>query len=458
MNLKMPSNNKLAAAIREYSDSNAVRFHMPGHKGRIKNDLLSSAARFDVTELAMTDDLNEPCGVIAFLETELAGIYSAKHSIMLVNGSTTGNIAMLASIGQSKRILLARDCHKSALAGAALAGHEVISLFPDPELSVITPESVEAALSESSFDAVFITSPTYYGQCCDVDAIADIVHAHGCKLFVDSAHGAHFPFSEQLPCSPVRSDAWVVSCHKTLPSFTQTAILNIGASNDIDPKEMQKYVSLIQSSSPSYILMLSVENCFSENICSDWEHHCIRITELRKRIATIPGLKLIHSSGSYDLTRLCISSSCTDGYSLAARLAAHNIYVEMADSECVVLVTTPNDTEQDYETLISALSLISKMNEADQQKQMYSSPAYYPSESAISIRDAILGQSEYVSLDLSVGRIAAAAVGAYPPGIAALFPGEYITEEAAAYLCDIVQRGAKLFGTDNGLIPVCVRK
>ncbi|MDY3308487.1 MAG: aminotransferase class V-fold PLP-dependent enzyme, partial [Eubacteriales bacterium] len=227
---------------------------MPGHKGRIKNDLLSSAARFDVTELAMTDDLNEPCGVIAFLETELAGIYSAKHSIMLVNGSTTGNIAMLASIGQSKRILLARDCHKSALAGAALAGHEVISLFPDTELSVITPESVEAALSESSFDAVFITSPTYYGQCCDVDAIADIVHAHGCKLFVDSAHGAHFPFSEQLPCSPDKSDAWGVSCHKTLPSFTQTAILNIGASSDIDPKEMQKYVSLIQSSSPSYIL------------------------------------------------------------------------------------------------------------------------------------------------------------------------------------------------------------
>lgn len=455
MGPKMLRDKELANTIKNYSDSNAVRFHMPGHKGRLENTMLSSVSKFDVTELAMTDDLNEPGDIIASIEAELAGVYSAKHSFMLVNGSTTGNIAMLASLGQSKRILLARDCHKSALAGAALAGHEVVSLFPDEDSSVITPESVEAALTDSSFDAVFITSPNYYGQCCDVDAIADMVHAHGCKLLVDSAHGAHFPFAEQLPHSPVRSDAWVVSCHKTLPAFTQTAILNIGSSNDIDSKEMQKYVSLIQSSSPSYILMLSIESCFGESMYSDWKHHCGRIIGLRKRISTIPGIKLIHSTGTYDFTRLCVSSSCMDGYTLAARLTDYNIYVEMADTECVVLITTPNDTERDYETLVSALSEISKTN---RQTQKYPSPAYHPSEAIISIRDALLGESEYVPLELSVGRIASAAVGAYPPGIAALFPGEYITEEAAAYLHDIVKRGAKLFGTSNGQIPVCVRK
>lgn len=443
----------LNRVLKSYSSLSPVRFHMPGHKGKLDSTVFEDLAPLDVTELSFTDDLNAPCGAIRQLEERFASLYNAKDSLLLVNGSTTGNIAMLLSIGVGKRILVARNSHKSVLSGAALAGHELIDLFPDMNTGRIIPEDVDLALSESKADAVFITSPTYYGICSDVEAIAEIVHGHGAKLFVDCAHGAHFPFSQHLPCSPYSCDAWVVSCHKTLNALTQSAVLNIGHSNEIDDANMRKYVSMVQSSSPSYLLMLSLENAL-EN-AGDWDWHCKRILNFRKRLSQIDGVECIWDDHQFDFTRLTITISGYTGYAFSSLLESYGIYPEMADLDSVVLITTPSDPNEWYEQLFSMLVLESNKHSVAHVEETRFAHCITGMR-RLSIREAVFHPSELLQLEAACGRIAAQAVGVYPPGIAVLFPGEYITPEIVQYLTECIKYGAKLFGAVNNMIPVCV--
>lgn len=443
----------LHRVLSSYSSLAPVRFHMPGHKGKLDSTEFETLAPLDVTEISLTDDLSAPSGAIRQLEERFASLYNAKASLLLVNGSTTGNIAMLLSLGIGKRILVARDSHKSVLSGAALAGHDLIDLFPDISTGRIIPEDVDIALSESKADAVFITSPTYYGVCSDVEAIAEIVHSHGAKLFVDCAHGAHFPFSQHLPCSPYSCDAWVVSCHKTLNALTQSAVLNIGHSNEIDSATMRKYVSMVQSSSPSFLLMLSLENAL-EN-AGDWDGHCKRILNFRKRLSQINGVECICDDHQFDFTRLTLTVSGYTGYEFSSVLESYGIYPEMADRYSVVLITTPSDPDEWYERLYSMLVLESNKRKASNTTKTRLAPCIAGMR-RLSIREAVFHPSELLKLEDACGRIAAEAVGVYPPGIAVLFPGECITPEIVQYLTECIEYGAKLFGAINNMISVCV--
>lgn len=447
------NNADLYQALNSYSSLNPARFHMPGHKGNLNSTEFETLAPLDVTEISITDDLSAPSGAIRRLERRFASLYNAKDSLLLVNGSTTGNIAMLLSIGIGKRILVARNSHKSVLSGAALAGHELINLFPDLCTGRIIPEDVNVALSENKVDAVFITSPTYYGVCSDVETIAEIVHNHGAKLFIDCAHGAHFPFSEHLPCSPHSCDAWVVSCHKTLNSLTQSAVLNIGHSNEIDATNMRKYVLMIQSSSPSYLLMLSLENAL-EN-AGNWNWHCKRILIFRKRLSQIDGVECIWYDFQFDYTRLTLSLSGYTGYEFSSLLESYGIYPEMADQYSVVLITTPNDPDEWYERLYGILVMESCKPRVSHSEKTRFTPCIVGMRT-LNIREAVFHPSELLRLEDASGRIAAQAVGVYPPGIAILFPGECITSESVQYLTECIEHGAKLFGVLNNMIPVCV--
>ena len=436
--------------LKSYAERGPVRFHMPGHKGMLQPDsILASLAPYDVTELSCTDDLNAPSGVIKRLEGRAAGLYQARFSLILVNGSTSGNIAMLLSLGMNKKVLVARNCHKSVLSGIALAGHEAVSIIPDSETGLVSPQEVEAGLNRCHADAVFITSPTYYGLCSDVDGIAAVCHRFGAKLFVDAAHGAHFPFSDALPNNPSASDAWVVSCHKTLNAYTQSAILNIGYSNDISAHEMQRFVSLVQTSSPSYLLMLSVENAIDNG--GDWNRHCSRIVFFRRSLQEIEGVELVTSDEEFDITRVTVSVHGYSGYELQEILEKHGVFVEMADLRSVVLITTPSDPSEWYCRFLRIIKAISV-----KKKEIYINnlPSICNGETGISIREAMLGKNELVALDASAGRISAQAVGIYPPGIATLFPGEVITNEEIDYLKLCANHGAKLFGAYDERIIV----
>ncbi len=455
----------LAETLGEYSRRGPARFHMPGHKGQ---DLpfAGKLAGWDITELEGTDDLAHPEGVIARTEAEYAAAYGAAASLLLVGGSTAGLHTMALALGKNKRVLLGRDCHKSALAALALAGHEAAFLLPAYDenngiAGMLTPAQVEAALAASPADAVLLTSPNYYGMCADVEGIADAAHAHGALLLVDGAHGAHFPFSRRLPAFPAaKVDLWCVSAHKTLAAFTQSAVLHIGPCCPIDTAWVRRVRNLIQTSSPSYVLMVSLDRALYLAKALGFEKHLDRMEILRQRIGRINGLRVLgeecrgHGIVDFDPTRLVIDVTARgiDGRRAEAHLAQAGVVCEMSDAYRLVLITTPQDPDEWYDRLVDGLThLPYGMDPAVKE------PPFRPAASRVcSLREAMLGPVESVPLAGAVGRIAASAAGVYPPGLATLVPGERIEAAAADYLLRQQALGFSLFGVDGGRIG-CVQ-
>lgn len=449
----------LYSAVINYAKSQPARFHMPGHKGvRRMCGELQAAAGLDVTELPGLDDLHSPSGVIAQLEQKLAALYRAKSSFLLVNGSTAGNIAMLLAIGQGKRVLLAADAHKSALSGIALAGHDAIPLFPSDASGPVTARDVEAALKRSGADAVFITSPTYFGLTADIGAIARAAHDCGAVLLVDAAHGAHFPFSDALPEPPFEADAWTVSCHKTMNAFTQTAILNIGEGSGIDPCNARRLLALVQSSSPSYLLMLSIENAIND-VCG-WDEHCKRAGHIRSLLEAIEGVRLVKKGNAFDqdITRIVFSIDGVSGYAVSRALEARGIFPEMSDINNIVLITTPSDPDEWYQRLLSAIGQIAAEFGRPAAAAKTTLPMAAHNVQCMTVRDAMLGECEAVTMENAEGRICAQAIGVYPPGIALVLPGEIISADAIGNIKASIAAGASTFGMDKGRIFVVKNK
>jgi arginine/lysine/ornithine decarboxylase len=209
----------LQEALGAYEREDCARFHMPGHKGRgmagfWRDELIG----WDVTELSGTDNLHAPTGPIASAQRDLAKAYGAKASFFVVNGSTNAVQAMIFALPPGEKLLLARDCHRCAVSGAALRGIETAFLLPryDNEQrlpGMVAPEDLERELKRTHATAALITSPNAYGLCADVEGLARAAHRQNALLLLDAAHGAPFPFSDALPpgagalptCSPIRS-------------------------------------------------------------------------------------------------------------------------------------------------------------------------------------------------------------------------------------------------------------
>lgn len=439
---KRHTHPSIASMLSSYEKSGYARFHMPGHKGVFD-------APSDVTELSVTDDLYFPSGAILALEKRLERAYGARRSFPLVNGSTGGILAMMLSLGREKRVLLSRTCHRSAIHAIALCGHNVSFMAEE------TPQAVDAALCETPADAVFITSPAYDGVCRDVKGIADVSHAHGALLFVDAAHGAHFPFAPSLPQFPADVvDMWCVSAHKTLDALTQTAILHLGAHCPFSVEDVERALFLSSTSSPSFLLMASLERALDNALKENrWEAHVLWIREIRSKIAGMDGL-LLNDAPHTDITRLCIDVSERNitGYAAQKHLVACGVMPEMADMSRVVLITTPSDREEWYARLLDALASLPHEKTA-------LVPLQAPDDFGalhISVRDAMLGDTAYVPLKRAGNRIAAGPVGIYPPGNAVIFPGERITFCAIEYLTRCREAGAVLSGLYASRVP-CVR-
>ena len=430
-------------AVEAYASLNTARFHMPGHKGLFDP--------LDVTEVPGTDNLHRPLEAILESERLAAKELSAKDAFYLVNGSSVANLVMLALLGSGKRVLLGRNCHKSAINGLAFADHEAFPLFPD-ENGVFSPHEIAERLDETPCDAVFITSPTYRGYVSPIDEIAFECHKRGALLFVDCAHGAHLAFSNELPPVPTAADMWCISSHKTLEAMTQTALLLVGESCPFPRNRIQAVLNMYQSTSPSYPLMLSIER--SVLMHGNWDWHAGRIREFCERLKTIPGVRLFGNEyDMHDVTRMNIGLEGMTGYELGRRLEALGIYPEMDDLECVTLITTPADPEEWYERLISALAAMPRREGAAVYRTNVIKERIC-GETVMNVRRAVMSECECVGFTDAIGRVSAHAVGCYPPGIAILFPGERISERAIGLLDSERYGGADLFGLDGGLIAV----
>lgn len=449
----MKSNREktLPEVLGEYARRDPARFHMPGHKG-FGIPMAEPLCAWDVTELPTTDDLHRPSGVIKNTQQKYAQTYKARACFLLVNGSTAGVLAMLLALGENKRVLLSRNCHRSAINGAALAGHEL--RFIDQGTDILpSAAQIDAALSAESADAVLLVSPDYCGRCADIQSIASVVHRHGALLLVDAAHGAHFPFSSQLPeLYPDCVDLFCVSAHKTLNAFTQSALLFMGTGCPLGVSHIQSMLGMVQTSSPSYPLMASLD--WALHSSHGWDEHISRIRLQQKRLSVANGIKIqtetdAGSKGIFaiDPTRLLINvrSRGLSGIEAYNSLYSRGVTPEMADRDSVVFITTPQDPPEWYDRLYETMRTLPY---GICIPQASTAPIPHCSR-AMSLRSAMLSPGETVSLQAASGRIACRAAGPYPPGTAILLPGERISSEMIDAIREAIAHGYTFFGLEE---------
>ena len=468
--------------VRRYVEENTVRFHMPGHKGRLccddAADLAQDMWQMDITELPDTDNLHMPQGPIVEAQRLMAEAYGADQSFLMVNGSTGGLYTMmLAACKPGDSIVVARNCHKSVINGLILAGLNPIYIWP-PVLQdwhiagQIRPQQVREALEHHpEAAAVLITSPDYYGLCADVAGIASACHERGVPLLVDEAHGAHFVFHESLPPSAGHcgADIWVNSMHKTLPALTQTAVLHV-KSCLIDIDRIRAGLQMVQTTSPSYILMASMDiarRYMTNEGWNDLDDLLGHILDLSQWLYGIGGVKMMDESikdrcgvAFKDPTRLCFDVSSLGIGAIRAEelLRAEGVQVEMADLYNVLLITTAMDDAEDFVALKEAFGQLAA---SGRNAKAVCYPLFMtlprPVQSLLP-REAALSATERIPLKNTAGRIAAQPIGLYPPGVPLVCPGEIIDENTVEVLLETSALGCRVFNIGEDKMIAVVRE
>lgn len=452
----------LAEFIKEYTLADTVSFHMPGHKGRRIfeqlgfSGLLDIMADGDLTEIDGADNLFRPKGVIREVMDKYRRIYASRESFLLVGGSSAGIIAsVMTCIRRGEKLLLASNCHKSAINGLILAGGRPV--YIDPQMickygisGSVSPQEIDSVLErEGDVRAVLVTSPNYYGICSDIEKIAETAHRHGVVLIVDEAHGAHLTLTDKsLSAEANGADVVVVSTHKTLISFTQTAVANIYGEG-IDTDRFGECLQMIQSSSPSYILMTSLDmnadmmlGCGSE-LADKWSSD---ITWFYGRAREVPHLKAVaHPLLDKTKINLDMSACGLDGRALSEELRKRGIFLELSTGNIAMAMTGIGNVRADYERLLDVLRSVASSHE-------YVGCINAPDVSGVyshgETRD-IPSETEKIHYSAAGGRICAVSVIPYPPGIPLIAPGEVIRKEAAEYAASLLACGQRVIGMDD---------
>lgn len=466
-------------ALLKYNNENVLRLHMPGHKGKtqefnlletIKENLYS----MDLTEVEDTDNLHNCTGIIKESQNIASNIYKCDKSFYLVNGSTAGIYSMILScVNKGDKIIVQRNCHKSVFMAAFLGELDIEYISPTVSKDFLFGASlnldeVRKVVKENlDAKAVIITSPSYYGTCVDIKAISKIVKEYNMLLLVDSAHGAHFVFSDFLPNTAIQNgaDMEVISVHKTLPSLTQTGILNISSecSNKIDISKLKFLLGVYQSSSPSYILMSSIEASISimEGQGKELLENLIDEIELFKakfkssNFYNIVDESIIGKDYIFDIDKTRIVISSRIGGKILSNILRHKykIQVEMADLKNIVIIGSVFDTADDYIRLYNVLSEIEK--DYNNIKEIcFNDILKYTYKKCIKISEAYSKSKESVLIKNSEDKICGELITPYPPGIPLIVPGELITKDKIEYIIEYKRLGIEIDGIDDDFIKV----
>ena len=495
----------LYASLLSYSRSDCYPFHMPGHKRRLGQ--MEDPYQFDITEIDGFDNLHHPTGILKEMQQRAAVLYGSKASFYLVNGSTCGILAAVAASGGEllqkrnekkfrNQILFARNSHKAAYHALYLNRLEPVWLQPnvseDGICRGVSPEAVRRKLEQHpQIGVVFITSPTYEGIVSPVREIAAICHQAGCILIVDEAHGAHFGFHPAWPASAVQEGADLViqSVHKTLPALTQTALLHL-CSDRVSPEMVQRQLGIYMSSSPSYVLMASIEQSVS---CMEKKGYMLlsELLEAVKRFRiSVKDLVWLRLLPSDDPSRILIA--CREGRLSGDEICdilrqQFHLEAEMSTERYVLCLLSVGDDEEglarladalhqiDRELVLddmcpnrrsSALDIFRKDRETRKAAERVSAAECsteetrqetgtaglqesflkHKPETVVPLRDAWDAPWRSCVLEESAGMIAAEFVYRYPPGIPLLVPGERITKELLSLLLSDRARGVSLQG------------
>ncbi len=467
----------LSSFLERHKAKESISFHMPGHKGHKFyekygiNVFAEDLPSMDITEIEGADNLFQPEGVIAEINEKYKTLYDVHKSYILINGSSCGIIAsILTSVAPGEKLIVARNCHKSVFSALSLGGIEPVYIEPDFEVKYgimggIDPVKIEKALREDGdIKAVILPSPNYYGILSDIKALKSITEKYNATLIVDQAHGAHLRLMDKMGKTNSMSactngaDIVINSTHKTLASFTQTAVLNVN-SDRVDIYDLEEKLAWMQSTSPSYILMLSLDinadilgehkeklmNEWLENL--EWFYDELKLAKIRfigeEKLAE--GTWLDHTKINVDLG--------IDGKILEKELIERNIFPELYTGNIMMLMTGVGTARNHLEKLLDALIEI---------KVKYKDNAVFEEKENILVQGSIANQfkgigkkKEMIPIRDAIGKVASASIIPYPPGIPLICPGEIISKESVDYALELRAKGEKVIGiTENESIAI----
>lgn len=457
-------NRPLVQRLVDFNDTYPVSFHVPGHKSGALSGLpamLRSALTFDYTELNGLDDLHQPKDVIKEAQEKLANVYHADASFFLVNGSTVGNLAMVyATCRVGDRVIVQRNAHKSVFNALELVGARPILVNPywdeqSKSAGTVTEEQVKHALKNyPEAKAVILTSPTYYGTMGDdLQEIISICHEAKIPVLVDEAHGAHFVIGEPFPKSALEMGADVVvhSAHKTLPAMTMGSFLHV-KSKIVSHETIARYLQMLQSSSPSYLLMASLDDAraYAETFTEEDVKSFLDKREMViNRLSRIPELQIIESK---DPLKLMVRTENYSGFQLLKALEMEDVYAELADPYQVLFILPLFKKEHPYEFEEIAKRIekaIGHLHTFEKQVSHIGQPMNVKYLSVLSYNESELKhfKKDWLPFEKSVGKVAAASVIPYPPGIPLVLLGERITKEHVDMLSTLIEMEASFQGT-----------
>jgi len=463
-------------ALMEYVDRNTIPFHVPGHKkgdgmdNKFKDFIGTNALSIDVTVFKLVDSLHHPTGAIKKAQELAADAYGSDRAFFSIHGTSGAIQAMILSVvSQGDKIIIPRNVHKSITAGIILSGAVPVYMQPEIDRTIgvalgVTPETVEKTLKENpDAKALLIINPTYYGVATDIKRIAQIVHSYDIPLIVDEAHGPHLGFNDRLPISGMEAgaDMCAQSTHKIIGSLTQSSLLHV-KSERIDVNRVQQVMNLLQTTSPSYILMASLDVARMQ-IATKGKELLDKAIDLaqyaRDEINKIPGLycfgrEVLNKKGAYGFDPTKMTICCKDmgitGYELESILSdEYHIQFEMSDLYNALAVGSFGDTREKIDSMLSALKEISMRyeNSSKQRSRIIDIPEI--PEQILAPREAFNSSKVSMPLRNSIGQISGEFLMAYPPGIPVLCPGERITAEIVDYVEEMKNAGLYVQGTED---------
>ena len=440
----------LVKGVLNYVSEDNISFSTPGHKAgkgfmstEEGEEFYKELVKCDLTEVEGLDNLHNPKGIIKAAQEKLSQFYESKSSYFLVNGSTSGNLTMIFSaFNEGDKVIVERNCHKSIFNGIILRKLKPIYIKNkinhkfDAPLSIDGEHFLNILKDNEDAKGIIITYPNYYGVCANLKFIINEASKRKMKVLVDAAHGAHFGVTKNLPENPLKigADMVVMSSHKTLPSLTQTAFLHVGAGIPIERVEL--YLRMFLSTSPSYILMCSMDYArfYLEYKGKQEYEKLINIAEkYRTKINEIKGLHIIGredlkgEDNLVDPTRYVLNIE--KGYSAAALsdyLRKNKIQPEMNDGQNVILIFSPFNEEEDFKKLYEVL----KNCDIKKLKVDYCNILNHNIPKSMAIPYEVIDKvAEYINLQEVEGRICAESIIPYPPGIPLVNLGEVIDDD-----------------------------
>ncbi|WP_175989790.1 aminotransferase class I/II-fold pyridoxal phosphate-dependent enzyme [Bacillus sp. Marseille-Q1617] len=463
----------LVEAIEKHVEMDPISFHVPGHKNGLfidEKDMQFFYKR-DLTELSGLDDLHDPSEAIKEAESLLSDLYGSVKSYFLVNGSTAGNIAaILASCSPGDPVLVQRNCHKSVLNGIKLARAVPILIETEWDQEGRMPigvnlESIKATVKDyPNAKACILTYPTYYGMTYDVETLITELHHHGVVCIIDEAHGPHFQLGHPFPKSALESGADVVihSAHKMLPAMTMGSFLHIGT-NRVSERKIREYLSILQSSSPSYPIMASLD--YARAYIGTMTEQDIK-RNIEENSGFAEALNRVHEGlgvrRSDDPLKLLLHMKGKTGYELQGLLEQQGIFCELADPYYVLMIlplVKGNRTfpyKEAVNRIKEALKEIDESEEETTDDAIKRDATKHYSTLALSLEEMEDKDEKWILLEEAEGEISSQMITPYPPGIPLLIPGERISHDTIARLTHYVKNKANIQG-DHRLDENCVR-